>query len=107
MGLLSFLTKPAPTLVRLPAGSFTVDRAGCVLASTLSSSFPDELVGAITRQVLGAFHSATEAQLPLAELTINYPSLKITARELRGGAILFLSPKTPYATTKINNTAGL
>jgi len=29
-------------------------------------------------------------------LIINYPSLKITARELRGGAIVFLSPRTPY-----------
>jgi hypothetical protein len=102
MGLLSFLSRPEPTLVRLPAGSFTVDREGSVLASTLSSNFPDELVDAITCQVLEAFRSAAEAQLPLAELTINYPSLKITARELRGGAILFLSPKTPYATTESN-----
>jgi len=100
MGLLSFLSKPAPTLVRLPAGSFTVDRAGAILASTVSSSFPEDLVAAISRHVLEAFRSAADAQLPLAELTINYPSLKITARELRGGAILFLSPKTPYATTK-------
>ena len=102
MGLLSFLSRPEPTLVRLPAGSFTVDREGLVLASTLSSNFPDELVDAITRQVLEAFRSAADAQLPLAELTIHYPSLKITARELRGGAILFLSPKTPYATTESN-----
>jgi hypothetical protein len=100
MGLLSFLDKPAPTLVRLPAGSFTVDRAGSVLASTVSSSFPTQLMGAITRHVLGAFQSAAEAQLPLAELTINYPTLKITARELRGGAIMFLSPKTSSASTK-------
>jgi hypothetical protein len=42
-----------------------------------------------------AFGEAAKAQLPLAELTINYPSLKICARELRGGAIVFLSPKAP------------
>ncbi len=42
-----------------------------------------------------AFNEAATAQLPLTELVINYPSLKITARELRGGAIVFLSPKAP------------
>ena len=42
-----------------------------------------------------AFSEAAAAQLPLAELIINYPSLKIAARELRGGAIVFLSPKAP------------
>jgi hypothetical protein len=40
--------------------------------------------------------------LPLAELSIHYPSLTISARELRGGAMLFLSPKTPYAQANTN-----
>lgn len=100
MGLLSLFTKPLPTLLSLPAGSFTVDRGGVVLASTIPSSFPAELRAAISRHVLGVFQSAVEAHLPLAELTITYPSLKITARELRGGAILFLSPQTPYTPRK-------
>ena len=95
MGLLSLFAKSAPTLVRLPSGSFTVDREGCVLMGTLPSSFPVSLVKDIARQVLGAFGEAADAQLPLAELVINYPSLKICARELRGGAIVFLSPKAP------------
>jgi hypothetical protein len=95
MGLLSLFAKPAPTLVRLPSGSFTVDREGCVLVGTLPSSFPDSLVNDIARQVLTAFGDAAAAQLPLAELVINYPSLKIAARELRGGAIVFISPKEP------------
>jgi hypothetical protein len=97
MGLLSRFSKSKPTLLRLPAGSFTVDRAGCVLVGTLPSSFPAELVGEIGRQVLAVFHDAAAAQLPLTELMINYPSLQIAARELRGGAIVFLSPKAPYA----------
>lgn len=100
MGLLNLFKKPDPTLLRLPSGSFTVDRLGAVVASTVSSGFPDELVGAIGRQVLAAFRSAADAQLPLAQLNINYPSLRITAREMRGGAILFLSPQTPYAQIK-------
>ena len=95
MGLLSFFAKPAPTLLRLPSGSFSVDREGKVLTSTLPSSFPASLVRDIAQQVRTAFGDAATAQLPLTELTINYPSLKISARELRGGAIVFLAPKVP------------
>jgi hypothetical protein len=95
MGLLSLFAKPAPTLVRLPSGSFTVDREGCVLMGTLPSSFPSSLVKDIAGQVRAAFGEAAAAQLPLGEVIIHYPSLKISARELRGGAIIFLSPKAP------------
>ncbi len=95
MGLLNLFAKPAPTILRLPSGSFTVDREGCVLTGTLPSSFPLATVKDIAQQVRAAFREAAAAQLPLAELTINYPSLKISARELRGGAIIYLSPKTP------------
>ena len=97
MGLLSLFAKPAPTLLRLPSGSFTVDREGCVLMGTLPSSFPAALVKDIAQQVLATFGEATVAQLPLAELVIHYPSFKIIARELRGGAIVFLSPKAPVS----------
>jgi hypothetical protein len=92
MGFLNLFSKPAPTLMRLPSGSFTVDRLGAVVVATLPSSFPGEMVMAIAEQVLNAFKAATDAQLPLGELIVHYPSLKITARELRGGAIIFLSP---------------
>ena len=97
MGLLNLFAKPAPTLLRLPSGSFTVDREGCVLMGTLPSSFPTGLVQDIARQVRAAFGEAAAAQLPLTELIIHYPSLKIAARELRGGALVFLSPKTPVS----------
>ena len=97
MGLLSLFSKPAPSLLKLPAGSFTVDREGAVIVGTLPSSFPTALAQDIGEQVLAAFREAERAQLPLASLTINYPSLKISAREMRGGAIIFLSPKVPYA----------
>jgi len=95
MGLLNLFAKPAPTLVRLPSGSFTVDRDGRVLTGTLPSSFPAGLVRDIAREVRAAFSEAGAAQLPLAEFVINYPSLKISARELRGGAIVYLSPRAP------------
>jgi hypothetical protein len=95
MGLLSLFSKPAATLLRLPSGSFTVDREGSVLMGTLPSSFPADLVKDIALQVRAAFGEAEAAQLPLAELIIHYPSLRIAARELRGGAIVYLSPKAP------------
>jgi hypothetical protein len=97
MGLMTLFSRPAKALLRLPAGSFTVDRQGSVLVGTLPSSFPAALVSSIGAEVLAAFREAESAQLPLSELVINFPSLKITARELRGGAIIFLAPKNPYA----------
>ena len=100
MGLLSLFTKSAPTLLRLPSGSFTVDREGCVLTGTLPSSFPSALVKDIAEQVRSTFGAAAAAQLPLTELVIHYPSLRIAARELRGGAIVFLSPKAPVSPMK-------
>jgi len=95
MGLLNLFAKPVPTLTRLPSGSFTLDRDGRVLTGTLPSSFPGSRVKDIAGQVHAAFSEAAAAQLPLAELIIHYPSLKISARELRGGAIVYLTPKTP------------
>ena len=93
MGLLSFFTKPETAmLVRLPAGSFTVDKTGRVLVSTLPSSFPDKLVDDIATQVRETFREAQTAQLAINEIVIHFPTLKIVARELRGGALIFLVP---------------
>jgi hypothetical protein len=64
-----------------------------VVVGTLPSSFPAALVTDIARQVLAVFREGEAAQLPLSEIVINYPSLRIAARELRGGAIIYLSPK--------------
>lgn len=94
MGFLNFKSKSAANLMRLPAGCFTVDRSGKVVASTLPQSFPAPLVQEITVQVLATFREAQAAQLPLTELVVHFASLKITAREMRGGAIVFLMPQT-------------
>ncbi len=93
MGLLNLFSKPAPTLFSLPSGSFTVDRHGTVLVGTLPSNFPDKLIEEIAQKVFSAFREAAAAQLPLSEIIVHYPSLKITARELRGGAMVYLAPK--------------
>ena len=95
MGFLSRLFKPADLgLVHLPAGSFTLDRDGRVMTSTLPQSFPAEHLRAIGSQVLASFQSAKKAQMPLAEIIIHYSALKLLARELRGGAIVFLMPQS-------------
>jgi len=44
--------------------------------------------------VLTLFHEARESQIPIAEVTIHFVSLRITARELRGGAVIFLFPQS-------------
>jgi hypothetical protein len=94
MRLLKLFSKSKSGLMRLPSGSFTVGRKGEILASTLPQWFPLELVDTIAAKVLQAFKSSHTAQLPLSELIVHYPSLKITARELHGGALIFLSPQT-------------
>lgn len=77
---------------KLPSGSFTVDRAGRVVASTLPRWFDEKLTDDIGKLVLKAFLKAQSLNLPLREIFIHYAGLKITARELRGGAMIFLSP---------------
>ncbi len=96
MGLLKCLAKPPPNLLRLPSGSFTVDSHGSILAATLPSSYPRALMGEIAQQVLSTFHQAGASQLPLAQISVHYASLKITARALRGGALVFLAPRAPF-----------
>jgi hypothetical protein len=98
MGLLNAFAKPPAPPPRLPAGSFTVDRHGRLIASTLPHWFPEALAAKIARHALDTFRSAMDAQLHVSELVLHYASLQITARELRGGALIFLSPRTPDRT---------
>jgi hypothetical protein len=75
-----------------------VDAKGRVLASTVSHSFSKIHLDEISAAVLAIFREAAQADLPLLEIVIRYGGFKITARELRGGAIIFLKPKglQPY-----------
>lgn len=94
MGFLNFFSKAGAAVQRLPSGTLTVDRAGNIVASTVASSYPAALLSAIARDVLTLFAEARAAQVPLTEFNLHFASLQITARELRGGAMIFLSPKT-------------
>jgi len=101
MGILKNIFKRRPRFFRnravvqqLPLGSFTVSQSGEIITCTVSSAFPRALLREIAGEVLRLFREAREAQIPLAELSLHFASLRITARELRGGAIIFLFPQT-------------
>jgi hypothetical protein len=98
MGFLKLFSKAGAGVLRLPSGSMTVDREGSVVATTVSSAYPPALLKDIGVEVLRVFREAKKAQLPVVECHLDFASLRITARELRGGAIVFLSPKTPFRT---------
>ncbi len=98
MGFLNFIPflgkSDRENLTRLPSGSFTLDAAGNIVSSTLPQSFPQAKIKEIGRCVMHAFRSARKAQIRLGELQINYSALKITAREMRGSAVVFVMPQT-------------
>lgn len=77
----------------LPSGSFTVDREGRVISTTIRSHVPPEQLGQIAKVVTEAFRSAKENNLPVQELSATYGDMNLKARDLRGGAIIFLSSK--------------
>ncbi len=87
--------KPAkPPLLQFPAGSFKINREGQVSISTLPRSFPPTHLQTIGKHILAGFRSADRAQIRLDEFLIQYGTLKLVARQLRGGAIIFLMPIT-------------
>ena len=103
MGFLKKLFGGLAAVQQLPAGTITVDRQGRIVTSTVSSAYPKPLLNEIARDVTELLREARAAQMPLAEVSLHFGSLHITARELRGGAIIFLLPQsalfpTPNAT---------
>lgn len=93
MGILKLFTKASPSVTTLPSGSVTIDRHGHILASTVNSSCPGKVLEEIAEQVLRLFREARDAQMPLSEMTLHFASMQIKAREMRGGALIFLKPK--------------
>ena len=94
MGLLKH-NAPGGDLRRLPRGAFTVDSRGQVVSSTVPQAVPPALVREIGQCVVAIFQGARKARLSSSELIAQYAAFKITAREMRGGAIIFLSPAAP------------
>jgi hypothetical protein len=80
-------------LEKLPSGTFTLDEKGRIIATTLPGNFSESQMREIGQRVLAFFVGAQSAQISVKELNIHYATLKVTARSLRGGAIIFLSPQ--------------
>jgi hypothetical protein len=100
MGFLKWFSGGSRAAVhKLPSGSFTVDRHGKVATGTVGADCPASLLKDIAREVLSVFHEARVAQMPLAEVSLDFAGLQISARDMQGGAIIFLSPKNPFATS--------
>ena len=80
-------------LEKLPSGSFRIGASGEISASTLPGAFPEETMKEIGGMFVQAFKSAQEQGMPLKELNLDYAGAKITGREARGGAVVFLTPR--------------
>lgn len=94
MGFLSRFKETKAEVKRLPSGTFTVDADCHIVSSTVPRTVPEALVKEIGRHILAIFAGARQANLQFSELVVQYAAFKITAREMRGGAIVFLSPRT-------------
>ena len=75
-----------------------IGRDGKIISSTVAQSVSPLLLKEISQQILAVFKGAHKARVQFSELVVNYEAFKITARELRGGAMIFLSPKTTPST---------
>ena len=97
MGLLKWFSGSRPAVHKLPSGSFTVDRQGRVATGTVGADCPVSLLDDIAKEILSVFSEARAAQMPLAEVSLDFAGLQISARDMQGGAIIFLTPKNPLA----------
>ena len=93
MGLLDILRSKPAKAPGLPTGSFTIDKNCRILTSTLPSSFPKEQITVIGQVVLDAFREGQDKQHPFQEINITFEKMTVRARDMRGGAIIFLAPQ--------------
>ncbi|HUZ06056.1 MAG TPA: hypothetical protein VMV89_01065 [Candidatus Paceibacterota bacterium] len=98
MGFLKWFSSSRPAVHTLPLGSFTVDRHGKVMSATVGADFPASLLQDIAAEILSVFKEARTAQMPMAEVSLDFAGLQVSARDMQGGAIIFLTPKNPLAT---------
>lgn len=98
MGLLNYIPflgkSDREHLTKLPAGSFTLDANGVIVSSTLPQSFPAAKIKEIGRCVLHTFQNARKARMPITEIHVHFSTLKVTAKEMKGSAVVFITPQT-------------
>ena len=105
MGFLKRLFGGHAAVQQLPSGSITVDLKGAIVTSTVSSAYPRDLLQDIARDILSLLREAHDAEMPFSELRLHFGSLHIAARELRGGAVIFLMPQTALSATPTRSTS--
>jgi len=101
-----FIKPSKAALVQVPTGSFKMDRSGHLMTSTLPVSFAAAHAEAIGAEVANAFLSGERAQVALTQLTIEYPALKLLARKMRHGLMVFLVPKALGSNPETNPQPG-
>ena len=89
---------------RMPSGCFAVHREGGIICSTLPQWFSRDTTEEIGRTVLDAFRIASETNVTLNDFTIRYSGMNIIARDLRGGALIFLVPNESHFARKLAPT---
>jgi len=89
---------------RMPSGCFAVHREGEIICSTLPHWFPAKTAIEIGRVVIAAFRISGETNVTLNEFFIRYSGLTILARDLRGGALVFLIPNEAHFARKTSPT---
>lgn len=77
----------------IPQGAFTYDSEGRILVGTLPIAWLESFGPALVKAFRRSFASAEEKGFPLHEIALHYGGARITAKDLRGGAIVFVSPK--------------
>lgn len=93
LNFIPFLSRSTETdLIRLPSGTFTLDRNGVVVSSTLPQSFPQKHVHEIARCVMNCLKRAKQGRIPITEVHLHFSTLKITAKEMKGSAVVFVTP---------------
>jgi hypothetical protein len=89
-----FFIKPVkPRLLRLPTGSFTIGPDGEVMGSTVSQTVPANELRLIGKLVLATFRASETAGTSLTEICFQFRKMKLVAREIRKGAIIFFEPE--------------
>jgi len=101
MGFLKRSEQAAKLPLHIPTGCFTMDGEGGIVATTLPSDFPWKVMTAIGEAVLKTLRGAELAGLGLSEFSVHYGSLRISARDLHGGTLVFLNPL--HVTTASNS----
>jgi hypothetical protein len=91
--MINRLNANAMAPARFPRGSFTISPEGHVVVSTLPGTFSRERMEAIGKVILSALASARALGTPLNELAADFAGLEIRARDLAGGAIIFITPQ--------------